>query len=280
MTNNNLDTVDRLIKLGMNEREAKLYLTLLNLKSATAADLHIPSGVPRTKAYEILKNMIQKGFCRARKSGNIRTFEVVSPKTALANSIRGLEQRLDDANRLTEELESLAALSGEVIEPMEYVETFYGKDNIHRHYMDLIRSSKAEIIGFGRPPYTFDNRERAQEQIRENYAFLARGGVARWVYEFNYPEQDWIIPGLLKGQEMGAQFHVVENLPMKMVIFDQKSVLFIQKSALNVPDEMTNALIKHSAIAEAFYVLFEFFWNHSMALEEWIKVHQYTPPSQ
>ena len=277
MSINNLQILERLIRLGMNEREAKVYLTLLYKKSATAAELHIPSGIPRTKVYEILKSLIQKGFCRERKSGNGRTYEVVDPKSALAQPIRLLESRLEDAGQLTEELESLAALSGDVMEPIEYVEIFYGKENTSRHYIRLIRGAQKEILGFGRPPYTFDTREGAAEQIQESINFLGRKGTSRWVYEFNYPEQDWIIPGLLKGQEIGARFRVTDSLPMKMVIFDQREVLIVQKSALNVPDEMTNAVIKNGAIAAAFSILFDFFWNQATELNEWIKLHHYTP---
>ncbi|MCX6668476.1 MAG: TrmB family transcriptional regulator, partial [Methanothrix sp.] len=54
--------VDGLRKLGLTEYEAKTYAALVGLGEATARGVHEKSGVPRTRIYDILRDLEGKGF--------------------------------------------------------------------------------------------------------------------------------------------------------------------------------------------------------------------------
>jgi len=56
------EIIPRLKALGLNEYEAKVYSTLVGLQKATARDIHEVSGVPRGRIYEILHDLVQRGF--------------------------------------------------------------------------------------------------------------------------------------------------------------------------------------------------------------------------
>ncbi len=56
------DIIPRLKALGLNEYEAKVYSTLVGLQKATARDIHEVSGVPRGRIYEILHDLVTRGF--------------------------------------------------------------------------------------------------------------------------------------------------------------------------------------------------------------------------
>lgn len=258
----------------MSERQAKVYLTMLKMSGATASELQRAAEVPNSKIYAIVDFLVSNGYCRKRQIGNKCTYEAINPQTAMKSNIHHLESQMEKLHNLTNNLSEIYEKADQSENPGEFIEILYGKENTHRNYIQLIRNANKEILGFGRPPFAASTREKIEEQFQENYNFHARNGKARWVYEFNYPEQDLIIPGLLKGQEMGGRFRVAENLPLKMAIFDQRQVLIIKKSHLTLSDEMTNVLIKNSDITSAFCILFEFFWNQSMELDEWIKSHR------
>lgn len=262
-----------LINLGLSEREAKIYLALLSKRNATATDLQKLSGLRQNIVYETAGNLVRQGYCRERKVGRRRIFEAVDPQIALSSHLRRLESHLDDTHSLVTKLSDQLAKSSEVVEPLDYIEVLHGRENTHYHYMQLLRNAQKEMVGFVRAPFAFDDRKKGEEQIKENFAFFARGGDARWIYEFNFPEEDWIIKGLIEGQKRGGHFRISESLPLKMAIFDQREVLIIKKSSVNMSDEMINVLIKNADIAGAFYILFEFFWNHSMDLDKWVKLH-------
>ena len=58
-----------LLYIGLTEREAKVYLTLLTRRMLTALDLQEKANIPRTKIYEVLQKMINRGICIERKFG-------------------------------------------------------------------------------------------------------------------------------------------------------------------------------------------------------------------
>ena len=54
--------IDGLKKIGLTEYEAKAYAALAGLGEATARDIHEASEVPRTRIYDILRELTDKGF--------------------------------------------------------------------------------------------------------------------------------------------------------------------------------------------------------------------------
>lgn len=270
MESNNL-VLENLIKQGFNESSAKVYLVLLEMRSASLAELQKSAGIRQNKIGEVVDNLVRQGLCSEKRVGRRRFFEIIEPSTALSGIRKNLEDKISDLDNLITTLKDFYVKSYASHEPVEYIEILYGKENIHRHYLQMIRKCKEEILGFARPPFAATTRDKIEEQVKENIAFHERKGITRWVYYFNCPEQDLIIPGLLEGQKIGAKFRVAESLPMKMVIFDRQEVIITQRAPASLPDEMTNALIKNGAIASAFCALFEYFWEKSVELDEWMK---------
>lgn len=269
-----MHVIERLINLGMSEREAKVYICLLNKRVANANELQRLSGIPQNKVHATIGSLIRQGYCKERKEERKYIYEIINPRDTIDIPIKKLEDKLKDSIELKKELVDIYSKDVELTEPLEYIEILYGKENIHQHYCQLIREANKEILGFGRPPYTCDEKEKVEEQIRENLAFIARKGVNRWVYEFNSPNYNWIIPGLQQGQKTGAQFRVAESLPLKMMIFDRKTLLIAEEESMVQSDDFIMSIFKHSSMVKGYVTLFEFFWNQSIELDEWIKFHR------
>lgn len=81
---------------GISEYEAKIYLCLLNLGSGSARQLSMFSGIPRTKIYGILKNLIDLGFV-SETSGHPKYFIPLSPD-AFRPVTRIFSSRIEDFN--------------------------------------------------------------------------------------------------------------------------------------------------------------------------------------
>src|SRR5687767_6345164 len=58
----NPERIARLQSLGLNEQQARAYLALLDVPTATANDLSKTSRVPRAKLYEVLESLNRKGL--------------------------------------------------------------------------------------------------------------------------------------------------------------------------------------------------------------------------
>jgi sugar-specific transcriptional regulator TrmB len=255
-----------LLGLGFSEREARVYLALLNRRHATSADLQKLSGVPQAKVYETIERLVRQGYCRERKAGRKRTFEIIDPKVTLAPGFQRLETRLQEMGQMQQEFEALFAVGGEIQEPFEYIEMLHGKESIHFHYCELVRRASHQILGFGRTPYTCETPDKVAEQTRENEAFLRRGGRSRWIYEMDEDNREWLLEGFAHLMRLGIRIRVSERLPLKMMIFDTREVLVAQQDPGAPPGSLTMAVIKQSAIANAYSALFDFFWHQAEEL--------------
>ncbi len=261
----------RLVDLGLSERQAKVYLALLTQKNTTIADLQRSSGVPQTKVYEIVRQLVEMGYCRKRKVGTKRYFEALNPEAVLIPIIKKLEMHLEDTYKLKEELLAVYNSSADRSEPAEFVEILHGKESIHHHYLQLLNNSKSEILGFGRPPYTCDTAEKIEEQGGAIEQFIARGGVSRWVYQLNGENEEWLLPGLERLVAGGVQVRIADHLPLKMMIFDAKEVLVAQEDPFVLGRDLTMTIMKQGAIADAYRALFDFVWNQATNLQSLIQ---------
>jgi sugar-specific transcriptional regulator TrmB len=269
MANNSTPLVACLTDLGMSEREARVYLALLNKRYATATELQKLSGVPQSKVYEIIDNLVRHGYCLERKVGRKRTFEIIDPKITLTQSFASLQKKLKDSFKQKKKLEGLFAASEQITEPLEYIEILRGNETIHRRYCQLVRGTNEELLGFGRGPYACDTNERSAEQDREEEEVLDRGGVMRWVYELKIPDDEWLYPTLDTLQRKGAEIRVAQHLPIKMMIFDRQHLLVAEEEPSIISPELTMSIVKQRTIVKAFIALFEFFWQNSLELEKW-----------
>jgi|SRR3990172_8611515 len=70
--------VEKLQQIGLTEYEAKAYMALLNTHLSTATKVSEKSGVPRTRIYQVLESLQQKGWIRII-SGVPLLFKAVEP---------------------------------------------------------------------------------------------------------------------------------------------------------------------------------------------------------
>jgi sugar-specific transcriptional regulator TrmB len=263
--------LDRLIDLGLFEREAKIYLALLHKRNASSAELQRATGIPQTKIYEITRKLAERGFCRMNKAGHKRCFEAIAPEEAFSEPLRRLEKKYKKAEDLRADLVRIYHSVEKCKEPLEYIEILHGKESIHHYYCKLLRSAVRETLGFGRPPYSCDTDEKIREQTKENEAFLARGGASRWVYEVDSLNQDWLKQVFSSQLSKGMQVRITEKLPMKMVIFDTRTVLVTPEDPVLQSDGATIAAIQQRTVAIAYKALFDFFWNQASDVEFWFE---------
>jgi sugar-specific transcriptional regulator TrmB len=103
--------VEKLLQLGLTEYEAKAYTALLNTHLCTATQTSEKSGVPRTRIYQVLESLQQKGWVRVY-SGVPLLFKAVEPsvvfekvkedyadlleniKTTLKNEVNGMKEKI------------------------------------------------------------------------------------------------------------------------------------------------------------------------------------------
>ena len=61
-------------RLGLEEKEAKIYLALLKLGKANVAKISKEAQIERTLCYSIIQKLIEKGLLSYALEGNIKYF--------------------------------------------------------------------------------------------------------------------------------------------------------------------------------------------------------------
>lgn len=271
MNNKGNNHLTGLLDLGMSEREAKVYLAMLNKREASLTDLQKLSGVRSNKIGEVVNSLVRQGFCTEKRVGNRRFLDVLDPRSSLKSTLEVIENRLDNGNKLKKSLGKLYDRAEEVKEPFEYIEIIHGNDNINKKFIELVYSAEFEILNFMKPPFASVTEEMYKEQIKAFDAFIAKEGKIIGVFEVNETSPLRTYKVVKVSQESGEIFRIAEKLPLKLFIFDRKTLLITEKSSHINDAELSMTIIKQNTTVEGYIALFNFFWEQALDYEKWIK---------
>ena len=261
------------VEIGLTEREAKVYMTLLNGRMYTASELQKAVNIPRTKIYEVLNKMLSRGICTERKLGKNKIYEAIEPELALESIYSKYQNDLNRKKKLIAQLSEVFTPifenSKSIINPLEFIEVMRDKVQIHRRYTNSVRNTKREMLTFNKGPYASDNPERLAEQEDEETKLLKRGGKTKNIYEFKeFKEVDWLLESVKKTVRFGQEARVVEKLPIKMLIFDDEKVMFPLEQPIDVSNDLTMIYIEHKQLANACRILFNHMWDQGKDFAE------------
>lgn len=277
--------VEEFRELGLSSYEAKSYLSLLEKDTLSVSEVARLAGIPRANAYEALEKLLAKGFCIARP-GRIKQYSALDPSLLEEKAVPALDNHFEgELNKLhakrdevlTEKKaarERLATLTDELTplyrnsrsngNPLEYIEIIKDPFLIHKRFMDLVGEAKKEILGFTRPPFS-GPRKRLEEQNEQQLIPLRMGIICRAIYEIpkNKEEIEWRYGIIDRMVKQGEQARVIAELPVKMIIFDEKIVMLALEDPLSTTISFTAQIIEHMALAKGLKILFDTLWEQA-----------------
>ncbi len=261
------------MEVGLTEREAKIYITLLSGRMSTASDLQKAVDIPRTKIYEVLNKMVSRNICTEKKLGKNKMYEAVEPKLAMEriyeNYRNELAQKKETIDRLSEIFTPIFENSKAIINPLDFIEVMEEKTQIHKRYIKSVAGTKVEMLTFNKGPYASDNDERLKEQENEEAKLLKRGGSSKGIYQYKeFEEIDWLYESIKKSVHDGEKARIVDSLPIKMLIFDDEKVMFPLEQPIKTSNDLTMIYIEHKQLAAACRILFDHMWNSGVDFEE------------
>lgn len=261
------------VEIGLTEREAKVYMTLLSGKMFTVLELQEAVNIPRTKIYEVLNKLVSRNICIEKKLGRNKLYEAVEPKVALERVLesykKDLERKEDLINQVSQVFTPVFQSSKSIINPLEFIDVMKEKGQIHKQYTACVKSTKREMLTFNKGPYACDTSDRLEEQEDEEFKLLKRGGSCKDIYELNeLKEVDWLLNSVKKSLKLGQQARVVDRIPIKMLVFDQEKVMFALEQPISVSNELTMIYIEHKQLAEACSMLFYHLWDMGKDIAE------------
>ena len=261
------------MEIGLTEREAKVYMTLLNGKMFTVLELQEAVNIPRTKIYEVLNKLVSRNICIEKKLGRNKLYEAVEPKIALERVVesykKDLERKEELISQVSEVFTPIFQNSKSIINPLEFIDIMKEKSQIHKRYTACVKSTKSEMLTFNKGPYACDTSDRLDEQEDEEFKLLKRGGACKDIYELSeLKEVDWLLSSVKKSLKLGQQARVVKKLPIKMLVFDQEKVMFALEQPVPEVNELTMIYIEHKQLAEACSILFYHLWDKGIDISD------------
>lgn len=101
--------ITKLESLGLNEKEASIYLAILRLKQATIIELVKTTKIKRTTVYHLIDSLIEKGLINKFLKDDKKYYLAENPKDGLNNLI---SEKKETINLLVPELKNLYGSSG------------------------------------------------------------------------------------------------------------------------------------------------------------------------
>lgn len=263
--------LERLISNVMSERQAKVYLALLENSEAGAAELQRASGIPFSKISETVGHLVNYGYISAKKVGRKKIYEVIDPEVTMKSNIAQLESQIKILTDLTKDLADIYKQRGQSEEAFEYIKIIHGNENIHNNYIELLKTAEFEVLSFTRPPFAAATKKMQEEQYRLFLEFLKRGGKSKTIFEVIESSDGRIFQHIKNSIEDGDIFRIAPKLPLKMFIFDRKVLLIANQSSLAGSNELSMTVVKQETTVEGYIALFNFIWDQAQEYEDWIK---------
>ena len=130
----NTDLLITLQNYGFSEKEAKVYLTTLELGSSPASSIARRSEINRATVYTLLEELKKRGMAMETTKWDVKYYSVISPDSLL----RQMEQKFE---AFKEKMPELMAL-GDKFGNRPKVQFFEGLENLKKVYKDVILSNK------------------------------------------------------------------------------------------------------------------------------------------
>lgn len=252
-------------ELGLNAYEARVYVTLLGKDSFSATQIADYSGVPRQRIYDILAALAERGLVINRPGRKGNTYTAVSPRKALRGLVQAEQRRVSQlesaTSALIEQLSEVYSAGQQESSPLDYIEVLRGVA-IGQRFAEIQRQCEREILVFTKPPYA----TQPQDNV-EGIQAMERKVQARSVYEYSALDDEQVRTAVALFIQRGEQARFVDYLPMKLVIVDERIVLFAMEDPLAGRTELTIMAIENPGLALTLKLAFEAAWARGDSFE-------------
>lgn len=146
-------TLDALRTIGLNKYERNLWTALLSRGSATAGELADISNVPRSRCYDVLESLAERGFVVVQPGKPLR-YVAIQPREALDRAKKKIQEEAtelsDKIDRLSKsdaikELERLHRENIKTVQPEDLTGALRGRHAMHSHIESMLKRAVKSV---------------------------------------------------------------------------------------------------------------------------------------
>ncbi|MFA5966999.1 MAG: helix-turn-helix domain-containing protein [Patescibacteria group bacterium] len=235
-------------QLGLNEKEAKVYLSALEFGPTTVAKLAQKSGVKRTSIYEFLADMVARGLIVATVVGKRTLYDGIDPE--------GLNILIDRQQKIIKELTPELLLLTKQSPQKPKIRFYEGVEGSKYVFNDTLNQPDgAEILFIGTWAGTFD----VVPQTFVNQYIIQRKKKHIKVRSIVPYDKDAVEGKKKDAEELRETIIVPESkLPIKTKI----NIYGNKIAILSFGDEKISLIIESQQISDTLKAIFNLLWEN------------------
>lgn len=241
-----MELLEPLINMGLDEKEAQIYLTLLHLNKATAYYVALKSNLKRTTTYAILDGLVSKGFVLKIPSEKKTLYMAKSPRECFQE----IKEKISDIESFLPKLMAIQKTD----EKDDAVSYYEGMDQIKKAYQELLgQVSGKECFGFyGHLKNTPQVLEKFTKDLDKDYILQK---IKRRVI---ITDTESTMEYIKNAANIGV---VVKPLPEKLYDSNVSLEVFKNKTLIFSHSDLKATVIENEDVAKVMKQLFEIVWE-------------------
>lgn len=240
--------INGLSNIGLNEKQAQVYLALLKLGKGSAYAVSEQSGLKKPTTYVILDELVERGAAHRVPRASKRIYKPVSPEILF----RDAENRMNDTKQLLPSLKSIGSIkTPEKMNVLHFEGLKAFREALHYRIEEAVGK---EIVGFYAEAK--DMSPKLLEICEEYNLFTAKNNITLRAF---VPDHASLINFRKTDSE---QKRITHTLPLSIYSSSVSIDTFsnIVRIVLNRNNQMV--IIENNELAKTIREIFSFMWKH------------------
>jgi len=260
------NVLDALKQIGLNLYERKLWVALLSRGTSTAGELSSMAKVPRSRSYDVLESLAEKGFVIVQTAKPLK-YVAIQPKEALERAKKKIVQdadimtkRIDQikASPILKELEKIHKKGVDLVEPEEFTGSLKGRHLVNQQLETIFKSAKQKI-------YIMATQQTLQD-IHSNHSDILKKASEKGV-KIKIAAHGNVAPDVLKGLKSFAEVRRAKGGPVgRFAIVDGKhAVLALTQEDVHPSQDSAFWTQSEHVAGDVLEPMFNHLWEHMEA---------------
>lgn len=235
--------------LGLTQNEAKIYVSLLELKKANIWNISTRAGIHRRNVYDTIQNLIDKGLAYKVLPHKTSTFAPVHPEK--------LKEFLEDKQQDLENSLPLLVKKFRKVENPQSIYVYKGVGGL-KNFIDLIIKEKSDIYGIGSKGTWFDPRistfaKRAEKKYKQAKI------KSHIIYDEEMRQHEDVIKIIGGEHKFLNKKYIGES---SVDIFGEYVAVYSGVNIKNLEQDINIFIMKDKSLAEDYRRWWRFMWDN------------------
>ncbi len=257
-SNNNV-LVKQLIEFGLSEKEAKVYLALLELEVATVNEAAETADINRSSAYVVMEALKRKGLVSTSEHKKIQTYSAVSPEMLLREAKDRVIKTNEIESKISNIIPELKALHKDT-KHKPRVRVFEGINGVRDAYWDVLSTKTDKLRTYANPinifKYIPDFQKQDLKRAEQGIKMYAVNPATREMIEFT------------KHAQPSHPFELV-LIPENKYNFSSDIGIYADRFTIISPQEKFGIIIESKRISDIMKNIFDMAYEEAKRLSKY-----------